>query len=375
MKVCLVHDYLNQLGGAERTLKAIHEIWPGAPIYTSLVDWGVVDKLDLPRNLIRYPRWLHIPLVSSFYKYFILFYPLVFKSFDLSEYDLVISSSANFAKGIVSLPSQIHINYCHTPPRFLYHLPTETNRRSHWFWGKLLMPVDFLLRMWDFTAARRVDYFVANSENVARRIKKWYRRNAIVIYPPVDIFDKANKLMKLKANEAYYLVVSRLSAYKNVDLAIRACAELGTSLKVAGTGPEEGRLNKLAKQLHAPVEFAGFVSDAELSSIYGNCKALISTVLEEDFGIVPLEAMSFGKPVIALRSGGVEETVTDGETGLFYSDSTVESLVGAIRKFESVDYFTSVKCSRACRQQAERFSKERFKREFREFVEKIANDR
>ncbi|OQX51574.1 hypothetical protein B5M47_00020 [candidate division CPR3 bacterium 4484_211] len=397
MNLCFVHDYLNQFGGAEKTLQAMHEIWPEAPIYTTLVDWRVVEQLNLPKELIFYPRWLNLPIIGSFYKYFSFCLPLVFESFDLSRYDLVISSSANFAKGIITRSNQVHINYCHTPPRFLYHLPTETNRRQHWFWRPVLALLDFYLRVWDFTAAQRVDFFVANSQNVAGRIKKWYRREAKVIYPPVELasgwrekeaesqtFGDQSPALKIPSEPGsekksgfgesalpanYYLVVSRLSAYKNIGLVIRACARLNRPLKVVGAGPEEGRLKKLVKKLGAPVEFTGFVSDQKLAGLYAGCRALIFSGLEEDFGIVPVEAMSFGRPVIALRSGGVAETVEEGKTGIFFDKPAVNSLMDALLRFESLGYFRAEECAKACRQQAQKFSKERFQKEFKKFVE------
>ncbi|MBU1110351.1 glycosyltransferase [Patescibacteria group bacterium] len=381
MKICFVHDYLNQFGGAERTLKAMHEIWPDAPIYTTLVDWNIVDLLGIPRGAIRYPKWLNFPLISRFYKYFTLFYPLVFEGFALSEFDFVVSTSANFSKGIVTGADQVHVNYCFTPPRFLYHLPTESNKRGSLFWRLVLAPVDFCLRMWDYVAAQRVDHFIADSKTVARRISKFYGRRSVVIYPPVDVKSKLKSMprsetfrgQKLKVIELkeYYLVVSRLSAYKNIDLIIRACSQLNRPLKIVGTGPEEGRLKKLAREQGGLIEFLGFVPDEQLADLYARCKAFALATSDEDFGIVPVEAMGFGRPVIALRSGGVTETVLEGETGIFFDSPTVESLVDAIKEFESREYFQTEDCFNVCRRHAEKFGKERFQKEFREYVESV----
>lgn len=403
MKIALVHDFLTQFGGAERVLNAIHEIWPDAPIYTTLANKQVLDQLRIPHLLIRQPKVLRFPLIYSFYKYFSLFYPLIFENFDLSEFDLVISSSANFAKGVITQPGQIHICYCHTPPRFLYQYPTETNRRGNWFWGPILKPLDNCLRIWDFQAAQRVDYFVTNSENTSKRIWKFYRRDAKVIYPPVELGTRysvsGERLRKddpLTENrkpqnhavrggpktENYFLVVSRLSAYKRVELAIKACDCLRLPLKIVGTGPEEKRLKKIAGPT---VEFLGFVSDKKLAEHYQNCQALIFPVEDEEFGIVPVEAMSFGKPVIAHRSGGVKETVIDlstrstssgqagsgqGATGVFFDEPTVESLIDVLRDFDASKFNPQ-----DCIEQATKFSKERFQEEFRVFVEEKWEER
>lgn len=372
MKVCFVHDYLNQFGGAEKTLQAMKEIWPAAPIYTTLVDWDVVDRLGFSRETISYPQWLSRSYFRKFYKYFTFFYPLVFESLDLTAYDVIVSSSANFAKGVKAMPQQVHINYCHTPPRFLYKLPTESNRRRHWFWKGPLLFLDSCLRDWDYTAAQRVDFFIANSEAVKARINKFYRRRARVIYPPVEMKLVTDEISAPPA-EGPYLVVSRLSAYKRIELALEACADLGRNIIIVGEGPEKAALIKKSRQLGVEVEFPGFVSEKRLAELYRNCKALIFTSLEEDFGIVPVEAMSCGRPVISLRSGGVEETIIEGETGLFYDEDSVGDLVEAIQRLESNNYFSTLACARKCRWRAERFDKARFKGEISCLVQECYN--
>ena len=379
MKIALVHDFLTQFGGAERVLCAIHDIWPEAPVYTSIVDYKVIPMWsggfggwDIRTSCLDSfapARW--------FTKYFTFLVPLAFEQFDLDEYDVVISSSANFAKGVITHPHQLHICYCHTPPRFLYNYPTETNKRSHWFWGPILRPLDNYLRIWDYSAAQRVDYFIANSKTVAARIKKFYGEKAKVIYPSVDIRMTPNRNSPNESEYSdklgYYLVVGRLSKYKNVDLAIGASNRLKFLLKVVGTGREEKRLRKIAG---LTVQFLGSVSDEKLEELYRNCQAVIFPVQDEDFGIVPVEAMSFGKPVIALRSGGVVESVVEGKTGVFFDspaspakrggrgEPTVDSLVSVLQHFDTTSYKSS-----DCREQAKKFSKERFQGELKEFVE------
>jgi len=398
MKVALVHDYLTEYGGAERTLEAIHEIWPDAPIYTSLFDEEKLktQNSNLPAGKAglkkRYARSLRegkvqtsklqeLPLALKLSKTFTFFYPLVFENMDLRGYDVVISDGTIWSKGVLTTPEQLHIFYCHTPPRFLYGYPGETDRRRLWYLKPLLKPLDNWLRIWDFESAQRPDYIIANSKTVARRIKKFWRREAKVIYPPVDLKLETGKLetgnwkldnsslkplasspaSSLELPASYFLVVSRLSAYKNIDIAIKACNELQLPLVVVGTGREEERLRALAG---GNVKFMNFVKDSELSKLYKHCKALIFPVSDEDFGIVPVEAMSFGKPVIALRSGGVQETVIEGKTGIFFGEPTVESLVKALSDFRVGDFGPDT-----CKEQAAKFSKERFREEFRRFVE------
>jgi len=376
MKVALVHEFLNQFGGGERVLEAIHELWPEAPVFTVLHDPNKLGQRFAGWD-VRTPRATQLPLVNKFHKWLTFLYPLYFENLDLSEYDIVISSSSSFAKGVITSPDQLHISYIHTPPRFLYGYPMEISRHDKWYWKPILGPIDHFLRIWDFNAAQRPDFLVANSKVTARRIKKFYGREATVIYPPtpslpagkaglrragppVDVGgDKGDRGDKGE----YLLVVARLSRYKNVDLAIEACGQLNLPLRVVGTGKEEESLRRLAAK-YSNVEMLGFVSDEELSRLYANCRALISPVSDEEFGIVAVEAMAHGKPVVALRGGGMDETVIDGKTGLFFDRPEADSLVEALKEFEK-STFKAVDCV----QQAKKFSKERFKREFREFVE------
>jgi glycosyltransferase involved in cell wall biosynthesis len=357
MKVALVHDFLNQYGGAERVLEAIHEIYPYSHVYTSLYD---SKKLPLRmKNWDIRPFRLPKTPITHFLKYYTAFYPLLWERVDLSDYDLVISSSSNFAKGVLTASRTLHISYIHTPPRFLYHYERETARRDLFIYKPVLAVLDNYFRILDYNAAYRPDFLVANSEEVAGRIKKFYGRKATVIYPPVDLPRGFRKRGKNK-EEKYYLIVSRLGVYKRVDLAIAAANKLKIPLKIVGTGKEEERLRRMAG---STIEFLGFVSDKRLSDIYYNCEALVFPT-DEDFGIVPIEAMFFGKPVLALAKGGALETVVPGKTGEFFQESTVDSLVEAWRRFDPSKYKPS-----ACRAQARKFSKERFKKEFSSFVD------
>jgi len=356
MKVALVHDFLNQYGGAERVLEAIHEIFPYSHVYTSLYD---PTKLPLRmRNWdIRPFKLPRIPVM----KYYTAFYPLLFERLDLSAYDLVISSTAFFTKGVLVRPRTLHISYIHTPPRFLYHYETTINRRGLWIYKPILAVLDNFFRVWDYEAAQRPDYLVANSKETASRIRKFYRRDATVIYPPVELPNTQNYSgTQSPSHSKHFLVVSRLLRYKRIDLAIEAANRLGVSLKIVGTGEEEKRLKKIAGPT---IEFLGFVGDDKLSSIYSDCQAVIFPT-DEDFGIVPVEAMSFGKPVIAFDKGGAKETIVAGKTGEFFSESTPESLAKVWESFDPTKYKAG-----DCRAQAQKFSKDRFRKGFKSFVD------
>ncbi|MDP2874225.1 MAG: glycosyltransferase [bacterium] len=361
MKVALVHDYLNQFGGGERVLEALAELYPEAPIYTALYDRAKIAKGSpmLASQQIITPNYGRLPFVHSFYKWFTFLYPLAFEAFDLSAYDLVISSSANFAKGVLTNANQKHISYIHTPPRFLYGYKTEESRRDKWLWRQILRPVDYFLRLWDFQAAQRPDVLVANSQETARRIRKFYRREATVVYPPVTIPEVLESDLQPDPNGSF-LIVSRLSEYKHVDIVIEAANQLGFPLKVAGTGKEQARISRLAGPT---VEMLGFVSEERLTQLYRSCRAFISPVEDEEFGIVAVEAMAYGRPVIALRQGGYLETVVEGKTGMFFEKPTVESLAEVWRSFKAESFDPQT-----CRNQALRFSKERFQKEIKDLV-------
>jgi len=368
MRVALIHDFLIEYGGAERVLEALHEIYPKAPIFTAFYDKNnpgmkKFSKFDLKTS------WLQkLPFGRVLLSPMRLFSLALFENFDLSNFDLVISSTWMYmAKGVITRPEILHICYLHTPPRFLYGYKTARNWRKYW-WGRIAGGLlNHKMRMMDFTASQRPDYLIANSQFTADRIWKFYRRQSTVIYPPVELHKPqtparcANALLGGEiAGRSYLLCVSRLARAKRIDLAIKACNKLGLELWVVGTGREEKYLRSFAS---SRIKFLGHVSDEELSKAYTNCQALIFPAEDEDFGIVPVEAMSFGKPVIALRSGGVVETVVQGKTGVFFDEPTVASLVESLKKFKSLKFKNS-----DCVAQAKKFSKEKFKREIKKFV-------
>lgn len=365
MKVALVHDYLREYGGAERVVEALHEIWPEAPLYTSFVDkdgmggfWERFKNYDIRTSFAQ-----KIPFFPKFASPLRFLIPWIWESFNFDAYDLIISSAGSYiTKGILTPAESLHICYCHTPPRALWGLPTASNWKNNFF-GRILVPImTHNLRQYDYLAAQRVDFLIANSKNTEERIRKFYRREAKVIYPPVNLPETYSK-----KNGEYYLAVGRLSREKRIDLAIEVCRKLKLPLKIVGTGTLENNLRRLAG---FSASFLGKISDEELSKVYEGAKALVFTAEEEDFGIVPVEAMASGRPVIAIRQGGVRETVIDGKTGVFFDELTEESLEKAIEKFEKMKILPD-----DCRKQAEKFSKERFKREMKEFVEEKLKER
>ncbi|MEA2020615.1 MAG: glycosyltransferase [Patescibacteria group bacterium] len=367
MNVALVHDYLNRFGGAERVLSALAEIWSDAPIYTSVADKSVLEADSaLAEKDVRTSILQKLPFWNAFPKVGVPLVPYVFEVMDFSNFDLVISTGY-FAKSVLSRPNQTHVNYCNTPPRFLYGYGTETGLRRSALGQLLVSPLDHRLRVWDFCSAQRPDYIVANSENVAQRVRKFWRRRAKVIYPPVELPKDFPSNDELRArwkdlNGKFFLVVSRLETYKNVELVVQACNQLKKPLKVAGVGSE---LKKLRRIAGPTVEILGRVAEEELSLLYGGCRALIVAAVDEDFGLTPVEAMAYGKPVVALKSGGFRETVIPGKTGIFFEEPSVDSLIEALQKIES--FYCRVG---DCLSQAKKFSKEKFKSTFSSFVEK-----
>ncbi len=352
MKVALVHEYLNQFGGAERVLAVLADIFPKAPIYTLLYDEKASRGLFRGRD-VRTSFLQKIPGAAKHHKLYPLLMPLAMEQFDLSGFDLVISVSASFAKGVITKPGTRHICYCLTPPRFLWDNSQRFAREFGFpfFIRGLMPPFISYLRLWDQQASDRVDEYWHISNFVGERIKKYYKRESKLIYPFVDTRKFTVSCLQF-TDDNFFLMVGRLVSYKKFDVAIRAFNELGLNLKIIGAGPESGRLKKMAKR---NIEFTGPVSDQDLSEYYQQCRALIFPQ-EEDFGIVPLESMASGRPVIAYRGGGALETVAEGKTGIFFDEPSPESLIAAVQKFQSMN-FSAVEC----RQQAEKFSTDIFK--------------
>jgi glycosyltransferase involved in cell wall biosynthesis len=327
--VALVHDWLNQYGGAERVLEVMHALFPAAPIYTSLYAPAALPAAYRAWD-IRTSFMQRLPLAKRYHQPFMPLYPLAFEQFDLSDYDLVLSNKSGFCHGVITRPQTTHVCYCLTTTRFLWQFHDYARRERIGRLGRLLLPL-FLAqaRVWDRAAADRVDDFVAISRVVAARVAKIYRRPATVIHPPID----ARSFRPADERGDYYLVVSRLIPYKRIDLAVRACTALGRPLKVVGTGRDAARLAALAGPT---VAFLGRVSEDALRRLYAGCRALLFPG-EEDFGLAPLEAQACGRPVIALAAGGALDTVRDGVTGVLFKEPTVAALTDAIERFERLD--------------------------------------
>ena len=390
LKIALVHDFLNQYGGAERVLKALHELFPEAPIYTLLYDpekmRGEFEKADIRTSFLqKFPRFLR-----KRHKWLLPLMPTAPETFNLRDFDLVISSSSAFAKGIIVKPKTIHLCYCHSPLRYAWDW-NEKYLDEQGLGSRRRLLARFLLnyiRVWDRVAADRVDFFVANSKYTQARLKKYYGRESVVVYPPVDVNVGANIDANIDANvdanvdvgrlqrrrptsttsptsttasttADYFLIVSRLSPYKKIEIAVEGMNKLGLPLLVIGEGSP--KYLKYLQSIAGPkTKFLGWLPEEKIKEYYAGCRAFLFPG-EDDFGIAPVEAMSFGKPVIALRRGGARETVLEGITGEFFNEPTIEVFADAIRRFmEKEKFYDPIKIYA----QAKKFSKEKFQENF-----------
>lgn len=367
MKVALVYDRVNKVGGAERVLQVLHEMYPSAPLYTAVYNretasWA--ETFDVRATFLQ-----SIPLARTNHEYFAWLAPIAFETLDFSEFDLVISITSEYAKGIITKPNAVHICYCLTPTRYLWSGYDEYFKDPLTKWlSKLVVSY---LRMWDKVAAHRPDAYIAISKTVQGRIKKYYERESEVVYPPVSLQSTVYSLKRKKKavdgrrlTEDFFLIVSRLVPYKRIDIAIEAFNKLGWQLKIVGAGRE---IEKLKAMAGSTIEFVQNLTDGQLIRYYQDCTALIFPG-EEDFGLSILEAQAFGKPVIAYKAGGALETVVEGKTGLFFYPQTVTALIDTLRKFDKTTFD-----HKQCIENARNFSKSRFKKEFMKFVEERMN--
>jgi glycosyltransferase involved in cell wall biosynthesis len=347
--------------GGEKCLEVLCELFPDAPIYTLLHLKGAMSPL-IESKTIHTSFLQHFPFVEQKYRMYLPLFPLAISTFDFSEYDLILSASHCVAKGARPRRAALHLCYCFTPMRYVYEMYDEYFGK-----GQAGLPVRLamkvaapMLRLWDRKTAGRVHHFIAISDHVRQRISRHYNREAEIIFPPVDIA----KFRLSEKDEGYYLIVSALVPYKKVDLAVKAFNKIGKRLVVVGKGPDEEKLRRLAEP---NVEFVGWKNDADLASLYAGCTALIFPG-EEDFGIVPLEAMASGKPVIAFGKGGALETVQEGKSGVFFYEQTVESLENAVVKATHTGFDP-----KNIRDRALQFSREIYKENMKRFIdEKIA---
>ncbi|MEK7453074.1 MAG: glycosyltransferase [Patescibacteria group bacterium] len=361
MKVALVHDYLLNYGGAERVLSALRKIYPDADIFTLLYDKKLSNYF--PEDKVRKSFLDALPdFLKKNHKFLLPLLPIAVESFDLSSYDVVISSSSVFAKGVVTNPGTIHICYCHSPARFLwdYNERYLKDERNNIFFKPFIKYLIHKARIWDRSSSERVDLWIANSSVTKERIKKYYKKDSVVVYPPVKHLICNNDKLKI---QDYFLVVSRLSPYKKIDLIIEAFNELNLPLVIVGGGRDKKRLQRLSGK---NIIFTDFISDSELACYYKNCKAFVMAQ-EEDFGIAPIEAMYFGKPVLAYKRGGAEEWLKEGINGEFFKEQSVDSLIsGVIKINENILKYDK----NDIRNKAEEFSFQIFKDKIESIVNK-----
>jgi glycosyltransferase involved in cell wall biosynthesis len=365
VKIAIVYDRINKFGGAERVLQTLHQLWPQAPLYTAVYNpqtakWARV--FDLRSSFLQ-----HFPLAKTHHELYPWLTSLAFESFNFDHYDVVISVTSAEAKAVITKPKTLHLCYCLTPTRYLWshqHLYQQTPGLGIWNrLGRLVFSrTKNYLQQLDLIAAARPDVYLAISQTVKKRIKKYYHRHSTVIYPPVDTVkfsQRKNTSYKIPASK-YFLVVSRLTPYKRIDLAIKACSRLKQNLIIVGSGREAKQLKKIAGP---GIFFVGAVSDDDLLGLYQHCLALIMPQ-EEDFGLVAVEAQAAGKPVIAFDQGGARETVVPGQSGIFFNQPTVDSLSSAVKQFMSCSWN-----QRQIRAQAKKFDQAIFKKKIKSFVE------
>ena len=358
MKVALVHDCLREYGEAEQVLRVLHQMYPDAPVYTAFVDRKRLgDAIAVFKDWdIRTAAAQHFPGIERYYQAFRPFLPYCWEAVDLSAYDLVLSSTGSYlSKSVLTRAETLHISYCHTPPRDLWDSP-QTSGDRHWYqrW------VETQLRQYDFYAAQRVDRFVTNSEVVARRIRKFYRRSAAVIPPPVKIRGSG------EAGSDYYLCVGPLTQRYQVNLAVAACNQLDRPLWVVGSGSDQERLQHLAGK---QICFLGDVREDAMAALYADAKAVIFPCQDADFGMVPVEAMGHGIPVIASALSGMREVILNDRTGLLFAQPTVDSLCNAIVQFEGRRF-----SSPACIERALEFAEPVFVSKLKWFIAQAIDD-
>ena len=356
MRIALINDYLMSYGGSEKTFKVLSDIFPDAELYTLFYDYKIKKQL-FPIRRINTSFLQRLPkFIRQHYQWLLPLMPIAAETIDLRDYNIVISSSHSFVKGIITRPQTTHICYCYSPTRYLWD-KLRKNILLHYF------------RVWDRQASERVDQFIACSKTAKRRIEKYYKRESVVIYPPCVVLPpQVEADPPIKNKHEYYLIVSQLRRYKRIDLAIEAFNKLGLELMIIGDGPEKKNLQQIA---HRNIKFLGWLSDGKVAEYYRNCTAFIFPA-EDDFGIAPVEAMSYGKPVLAYRKGGAIETIVEGKTGEFFDYENSAVLADGVRRLRLNLKNYDPKFIQSHVQQ---FSEEKFKKEIKEFVAKFAKEK
>lgn len=364
MKVALVQDWLTELGGAEKVFKQILDLYPDADIYTLVYNKEVLKKLDINEKKVTASFIQNFPFSKTKYRNYLPFFTMAIESFDLREYDLVISSSYCVAKGVLTTSTQKHICYCHSPVRYAWDLHHQYLEEANLKKGLKAFIVKYFLhklRIWDIASLNRVDQFVSNSNFIKERIKKVYNRDSITIYPPIDI----DEFEYHHAKDDFYITCSRMVPYKKIDLIVSAFSKmLDKKLIVIGTGPDYNKIEKLAT---SNITLMGYQTFAVLKDHIQRAKAFVFAA-EEDFGIVPLEAQAAGTPVIAYRKGGALETVIDEKTGVFFNEQNEESIIEAVKRFEIIESHFNTK---DIRENAEKFSPFSFNDKFTKLIESL----
>lgn len=363
MKLALVHDWMNQIGGAEDVLDVMVGMYPDAPIFTSIYapqkmppHWQEWDIQTL---------WIdRLPFIHDKHQAYFPFYALAFSQLNLSNYDVVLSNKSGFCHFVQTGPETQHVCYCLAPTRYVWQYDSYMARENVAKpLRELLRPLIHLLKDWDYRAAQRVDRFIAISSEIQARIRQYYRRDSVIVFPPVDA---AERFQPAAYHDDYFLSVGRLVPYKRVDLAVEACTRLGLPLKVAGRGRD---FEALQEKAGPTVEFLGFVPDEDLPELYARAKAFIFPGLE-DFGITPVQAQAAGRPVIAYKGGGALDTVIPGKTGLFFEEQRVESLMSVLQDFDASRYNPQ-----DCREHALSFDRSVFKSQLAQIIEEAYQQR
>jgi glycosyltransferase involved in cell wall biosynthesis len=358
MKIAVVHDYFTQLGGAEQVAMHLFHLMPNADLFAAV---SLPEQMPLGlRHVPVKTSWMQrLPNLDRYYREYFLLYPFGIEALDLSGYDLIVSSSSGYGKGVRARRDALHICYCHTPMRWAWRFGQYSERQEM---GALkrtcLSMLAGTLRQWDLEASREPDHFIANSKTVAERILCTYGRHAEVIHPPINV----QRFHPAQEQQGHYLILSRLISYKRIDVAIEACNRLGRELLIIGEGPDRRRLEAIAGKT---IRFAGRLPDPEVEYYASRCRALLFPG-EEDFGMVPLEVAAAGRPTVALYGGGARETVIDGVTGVFFTDPTPESLAEAVLRIEGMSYSQDVLV-----RHAQSFSVEAFEHRFRSFLARV----